>query len=262
VITTPSGTKPLFSVITICFNDFENLKRTSASVLDQSNTDYEWIVVDGGSSDGTANWLTQQTYPQLQWVSEKDRGLYHAMNKGMDKASGQYLVFMNSGDCFADSEVLTKVAECIHSANPLPLLIYGDSHDVTLEGGSHFRRARSHTTLMLGMFAQHQAMFFHATDIRFDEKYRLSADYGFIGRVIARQKSESDVLYLDFSVCRFLLGGLNESRRFTALKEDWSIRRTVLGASKVKASFLLVAHYTHTLLKKYSPSLGSVLRRF
>ncbi len=262
MINMPSGNKPLFSVITICFNDFENLKRTSASVLAQTNTDFEWIVVDGGSNDGTANWLTQQTCKQLQWVSEKDRGLYHAMNKGMDRACGQYLIFMNSGDCFADADVLTKVAKCIHSTTHQPLLIYGDSIDVNPEGGSHFRRARSHTTLTLGMFAQHQAMFFHATDIRFDEKYRLSADYGFIGKVIGRQNAENDILYLNFTVCRFLLGGLNESRRFTALKEDWSIRRTILGASTTKASFLLVAHYTHTFIKKYFPSLGSILRRF
>lgn len=259
--TTAILAKPMFSVITICFNDLENLKRTASSVLSQTHTDYEWLVVDGGSSDGTADWLALQASPHLQWVSERDRGLYHAMNKGMDRAQGDYLIFMNSGDCFAEPDVLAKVAGCVRAAAIPPLLLYGDSIDVTAEGSSQLRRARSHESLMLGMFAQHQAMFFHATTVRFDERYRLSADYGFIGTVIRRQKAAAEIVYVAFPVCRFLLGGLNESRRFAALKEDWRIRREVLGASSVKAGSLLLLHYVHALLKKHAPALGGLLRR-
>lgn len=103
------------SIITICYKNIIGLQKTMDSVLCQSWTDFEHIVVDGGSNDGTLELL--QKYETLYakrgihflWVSETDNGIYHAMNKGVCLASGEYCNFLNSGDCFCDSKVLDKV---------------------------------------------------------------------------------------------------------------------------------------------------------
>ncbi len=99
-----------FSIITINYNNCEGLKRTITSVVDQVFKDFEWIVVDGGSLDGSKELIEQFASFFSYWISEPDNGVYNAMNKGVEKAKGDYVIFMNSGDGFADSNVLLDVA--------------------------------------------------------------------------------------------------------------------------------------------------------
>ncbi len=87
----------LFSVITVTRNNLVGLRRTHESLRIQSCGDYEWIVVDGASDDGTADYLKKTG---ANWVSEPDRGIYDAMNKGIARAQGRWLIFMNAGDEF------------------------------------------------------------------------------------------------------------------------------------------------------------------
>ena len=89
-----------FSIISINYNHKEGLIRTIKSVLCQNNDNYEYIIIDGGSSDGSVDVIKDNAANIAYWVSEKDNGVYHAMNKGVAKAKGDYLIFMNSGDCF------------------------------------------------------------------------------------------------------------------------------------------------------------------
>jgi len=99
-----------FSVITICYNDFEGVKSTLESVLSQTGVNFESIVIDGGSSDGTPEYLKKNDdINNLLWLSEPDSGIYNAMNKGIELASGDWLVFMNSGDKFVSANVLADV---------------------------------------------------------------------------------------------------------------------------------------------------------
>ena len=88
----------LVSIITVNFNNLEGLKRTYESVVSQTFTDYEWIVIDGGSTDGSREFIEQHQDRFAYWCSEKDNGIYHAMNKGIRQAKGEYLNFMNTGD--------------------------------------------------------------------------------------------------------------------------------------------------------------------
>ena len=97
------------SVITINFNNCAGLQKTIESVVAQTYIDYEWIVVDGGSTDGSRELIEEYTNRFSYWVSEPDKGVYNAMNKGIKVAQGDYVIFMNSGDCFADSNVLQNV---------------------------------------------------------------------------------------------------------------------------------------------------------
>lgn len=102
------------SVITINYNNINGLKRTIDSVLAQTTQDFEYIVVDGGSKDGSKEFIKKHDADISSWVSEKDRGIYDAMNKGIAMSHGEYLLFLNSGDCFIDGDVLNKANKLIH----------------------------------------------------------------------------------------------------------------------------------------------------
>ena len=95
-----------YSIITVNYNNKEGLRKTIESVISQTFRDFEYIVIDGGSSDGSAELLKEYSDKITYWVSEPDKGIYNGMNKGIAKATGDYLNFMNSGDCFYDQQVL------------------------------------------------------------------------------------------------------------------------------------------------------------
>lgn len=97
-----------FSIITINYNNCEGLEKTIQSVIEQSYKGYEYIVIDGGSTDGSIDIIKKYEPSITFWVSEKDSGIYNAMNKGIRHSTGEYLNFMNSGDTFYEPEVLKK----------------------------------------------------------------------------------------------------------------------------------------------------------
>lgn len=96
------------SIITINYNHKSGLQKTIDSVISQTCKDFEWIIIDGGSTDGSKELIEQYTDYITYWVSEPDRGIYNAMNKGILASHGDYLLFLNSGDCFFAPDVLTK----------------------------------------------------------------------------------------------------------------------------------------------------------
>ena len=95
-----------FSVITINYNNAEGLRYTIESVISQTYADFEYIVIDGGSTDGSVDVIKSHDNRIDFWISENDNGIYHAMNKGVKHAHGDYCIFMNSGDCFISDTVL------------------------------------------------------------------------------------------------------------------------------------------------------------
>jgi len=100
-----------FSIITINYNNCDGLKRTINSIISQTFSEYEFIVIDGGSADGSLEVIKEYQQHISYWVSEKDDGIYAAMNKGIRKATGDYINFMNSGDIFYDKNVLSEIAK-------------------------------------------------------------------------------------------------------------------------------------------------------
>ena len=102
----------LISVITVNLNNLYGLRKTMDSILSQSCQDYEWIVIDGGSIDGSKELIEQNEKHITYWVSEPDGGIFSAMNKGIKKACGDYLLFLNSGDCLADNDIIEYINNC------------------------------------------------------------------------------------------------------------------------------------------------------
>jgi len=103
------------SIITINYNNINGLVKTINSVVEQTFSNFEFIVVDGGSEDGSCQKLIELSEKMTSWISEKDNGIYHAMNKGIIKATGEYLLFLNSGDFFIENNILEKVFSTKHT---------------------------------------------------------------------------------------------------------------------------------------------------
>jgi glycosyltransferase involved in cell wall biosynthesis len=110
------------SIITINYNNLEGLKKTLTSIVNQTCKEFEYIVIDGGSTDGSKAFIESHSDIIDYWVSEPDNGIYNAMNKGILKASGEYVLFLNSGDHFFDNDVLNKNIQYIQKYD----LIYFD----------------------------------------------------------------------------------------------------------------------------------------
>jgi putative colanic acid biosynthesis glycosyltransferase len=158
---------------------------------------------------------------------------------------------MNSGDEFENDRILSKVHTSLSNEANQPALIYGDSIDIDEKNNKHYRRSKEHGFIKYGMITQHQAMFFNRhkiTNIKFPEKYRLSADYAMISEVISSH-DEKDLVRLDFPICRFRMGGVNESKRFQAIREDFDIRKNILKLSWIESSVLFGLHFIHARLK-------------
>jgi glycosyltransferase involved in cell wall biosynthesis len=107
----------MLSVITINYNNFSGLKRTVVSVINQSWKEFEYIVIDGGSTDGSAEYISEMKNHFAFWVSEPDTGIYNAMNKGLKAANGEYVYFLNSGDCLVNDKVIGSVLLEIQNVN-------------------------------------------------------------------------------------------------------------------------------------------------
>ena len=113
------------SVVTVCYNAADSIEQTMLSVLGQSYPDIEYIVIDGGSTDGTVDIIKKYTDRLAYWVSEPDKGIYDAMNKGIAAATGSYINFMNSGDSFYDNRVVEAVVPYLSS--DMEAVIYGNA---------------------------------------------------------------------------------------------------------------------------------------
>lgn len=120
--------QPFFSVITICRNEERDIHLTADSVVKQTCKNYEWIVIDGASADGTLKILQKYKKRMGYFVSEKDKGIYDAMNKGIKQATGKYLIFMNGGDLFADKNVLQKVYNFIKKDKENHGIYHGEAY--------------------------------------------------------------------------------------------------------------------------------------
>ena len=207
--------EPLFSIVTVTKDNLPGLRVTAASIAAQSFRDFEWLVIDGASADGTADVLATL---HCRFVSEPDSGIYHAMNKGLALATGRYLLFLNAGDALADADILATIARV--AAWHDPDFIYGDA----LETSGLYKKARSHKRLLLGMFTHHQAMFYRREKIgtlRYDDSYRIAADYGFTAAFL---HSNLNAHYIPCAICLFENGGVSERQRKLGRGEQFDIR--------------------------------------
>jgi len=164
---------PLISIITVVYNGEEFLEETILSVINQSYDNVEYIIIDGGSTDGAIDILKRYEDRIDYWVSEKDEGIYDAMNKGVRKSTGEWLFFLGADDCLSNHEVFRKVSK--HFDNDIGI-IYGN---ILYEGVGIFKSSYN-WRLLLKNTLHHQASFYRnslLSKINFNPAYKISSDY-------------------------------------------------------------------------------------
>lgn len=231
----------VFSIITCTYNAESVLQRTLDSVLEQTYSHVEHIIVDGASTDATLDMVEayKQKSDAEDWChevrvkSEPDRGLYDAMNKGIQRATGQYVLFLNAGDTFPSADTLELVAESVGEGEEPPAVLYGDT-DVVDDDGRFLRHRRlspphrlTWRSFMKGMLVCHQA-FYARTDLAkvtpYDLHYRFSADVDWCIRImrLARRR-RLPMRNVGAVVVNFLDGGMTTTNHRASLKERFHV---------------------------------------
>lgn len=189
------------SVVTVSYNSSKTIKRTIESVLHQSYENLEYIIVDGASKDGTMTIIGEYvTKYGIKVLSEPDDGLYDAMNKATDLATGDYILFMNSGDIFADDDVIADMEEVLEEKHDL---VYGNVIRIKPKGNvieKYYGKHKIMSLLLQGKMMCHQSIFTRTDIMRqygFNLEYSITADYDFIMRLMHDKRN---LVYVDRTV--------------------------------------------------------------
>lgn len=217
---------PKFSIITVTYNAAKVLEDTIQSVVTQTYKNVEYIIVDGGSTDGTITIINKYKEHISQIVSEPDKGLYDAMNKGIKLATGDYLCFLNAGDEFHEDDTLQLMVHSI-TETLLPDVLYGETDIVDSEGHFlHKRRLSAPQTLTWksfkkGMLVCHQAFFARRDLVEpYDLQYRFSADFDWCIRIMKKAK----VLHnTHLTLIDYMNEGMTTRHHKASLKERFRI---------------------------------------
>lgn len=215
------------SIITINFNNLEGLKKTFVSVVNQTFNDYEWIVIDGGSSDGSREFIERNAERFSYWCSEPDGGVYDAMNKGLLKAKGDYYNFLNSGDCYCNEEVLEKV----FSRELWGDVIYGNVYFIDEQGDKKSRYYMNNVDFnhyLNRSFINHQASFIRKelfVEKKYDVSFKISADTEFFAYSLV---NGAKFQYIDMFMVDYQLGGLSDQDHWRCyLDEQKAVRKNL-----------------------------------
>jgi glycosyltransferase involved in cell wall biosynthesis len=237
-----SVSNPRVSVVTIVFNDIQNIEKTILSVVNQTYPHIDYILIDGGSTDGTTEIIKKYASSISYRVSEKDKGIYDAMNKGQQAATGDYLIFMNSGDLFADHDVLYRI---FNGKTKYADVYYGETYLIDKSGtilGTRTdlttRKLPANMTwkdMKKGMVVCHQS-FLVKRELapRYNLAYKCSAD---IDWVIQSLKNASQIVNTNIVISKYLVGGYSIANQRRCWEERFAIYKNHYG--------LLATIWTH-----------------
>lgn len=214
---------PKVSIITVVYNDARGMEYTIRSVMKQTYVELEYIIVDGLSTDGTLDIIDQYREEVSMLISEKDNGIYDAMNKGLSVATGDYVLFLNSGDELYEDTTLEKVFSSAENAD----IYYGETKLIDEE--RNIIGDRRHKTpkrfdwksFRYGMNICHQAIYVKRSIAEpYDLQYELSGD---IDWVIRAAKKANKIVNVNQYVAKYLVGGTTQKRHRQSLKERYAI---------------------------------------
>src|ERR1700761_4244469 len=233
--------KPKLSVITIVYNNAKDVERTMLSVLGQTYDNIEYIIVDGASTDGTLNIIHQYKDRIAKFISEPDEGIYDAMNKGLTLATGDYVLFMNSGDEIYANDTVASVFASADDAD----IYYGETEMINDEGQSLGRRRHqapevlSLPSFKYGMSVSHQAIYIkRSLTGPYDRKYQLSSDIDWILRAIKKAKT---IVNVHQYVAKYLIGGVSKKRHRQSLNERFAIMKQHYGLLPTVFNHFIIA---------------------
>lgn len=230
---------PKISIITVTYNAESVLRKTIESIVGQTYSNMEYIIIDGTSKDKTVDIIRKYEQQVAYWVSEPDKGLYDAMNKGLQKATGDYVWFINAGDTLQNNQIVAQVAR-IAEEEHLPDVIYGETDLVDAEGRFMAQRRLktpeklTRKSFRMGMLVCHQA-FIAKREMAplYDLSYRFSADFDWCIRCM---KPGGKIVNTHMRLVNYLYEGLTTGNRKASLKERYRIMCENYG--KVSVFFL------------------------
>lgn len=246
----------LYSVITINYNNRDGLRRTIESVVGQTFDDYEYIIIDGGSTDGGVDVIREYAGQIDYWVSEKDGGIYPAMNKGVRQAHGDYCIFMNSGDVFYDSTVLERMRLLMNDED----IVVGEVYDSQTRNQLSLPPVGEITMYHLYSCAiPHQGTFVKLSLQRrypFDEALRIAADWKFFVQTIIFD--DCKIKYVNEPVALYDTTGLSSENPIMMREEKENVlkklfpKRVLADYAHMKESECLTQQLTPQLRKHYT----------
>lgn len=236
-----------FTIVTCTYNAEAVLQRTLDSVMKQTYCNIEHLIIDGVSKDKTLTMVKAYQHKndvgesahEILVFSEPDKGLYDAMNKGIDRATGDYLIFLNAGDVFPSEDTLEFVEGCVGEGEELPGVLYGDTDIVNMDG--HFLRHRRLTppkrlswhSFMWGMLVCHQSFYARADiakGIHYNLDYRFSADVDWCIRIMRESaRRHLPLRNVNAVITNYLDGGMSVQNHKASLKERFQVMRSHYG---------------------------------
>jgi putative colanic acid biosynthesis glycosyltransferase len=219
--------RPFFSIATVVLNNLVGVRRTWDSLRNQKFDNWEWIVVDGVSADGTIDFVRTLYDARIRFISQHDSGLYDAMNKATALAQGEYVCYLNSGDFFSSPETLVKVRMVL--AKEGCDVILGGANYVFPAGNQIYRAPRNFTSgISHGNPCVHQAAFFRRNILGtapYDLQYGICGDYYLFAHLYTQGISS---FVFNQPLVDFEMGGLSHRRRAKLFREAAAIQRSVL----------------------------------
>jgi glycosyltransferase involved in cell wall biosynthesis len=222
------------TIITVVYNGISYIEETIDSVLNQSYENIEYIIIDGNSNDGTKDVLTKfNNIKSIKIVSDKDNGIYDAMNKGISLATGNWINFMNAGDIFFNNDTLKDIfsLDCSNAT-----IIYGDLM-VTYNGFSKIQKATNLVNLKYGMCFSHQSTFFETSFAKrnlYNLKFKLASDFDLIYKAYSADRL---FVYRNIIVSNVISNGIADKNRVKTLNEYFEISK------KYNSKFILLPIY-------------------
>lgn len=217
-----------FSIITVNYNHRDGLVKTIESVINQTFTDYEYIIIDAGSDDGSVDVIKEYSDHITFWVSERDKGIYNGMNKGIAQATGTYINFMNSGDVFYSQDTLEKVCELMDGSD----FIIGKDFNQDPETGEVFTTILPTRISMAAFYMwtlPHQSAFIGRSlfnESPYDETLRIVADWKFyLDKIVYENKT---VQLLDLAISNREQEGVSISQASKTVEERHKVLSTLL----------------------------------
>jgi glycosyltransferase involved in cell wall biosynthesis len=217
---------PKITVITICYNAEKFIEKTLQCVLNQTFTDFEYLIQDGKSKDNTLAIVEKYRNDKFRIFSESDKGIYDALNKAVANASGDYVCFLHAGDTFCENKTLEKIFQAVDNQD----FIYGDTimlNENTGETRAWYKQKPlesdfSYRSFQNGMVVCHQSMIVKRTLSAeyVVGKWKIANDLDWTIRTLKQCKTYKDV---GFPIAYFLEGGVSDQRRRNALKERFEI---------------------------------------
>ena len=233
-----------FTIVTVTYNCDKTLEKTILSVINQTYKNFEYIIIDGESTDKTIDIIRQYNKYLSSWISEKDNGIYDAMNKGIRMASGKWIIFMNSGDVFANNDVLQKVK----------IITSKDDHDILY--GNIFIEKKGHLILKEAaepcnkqrMYFCHQSAFTKTSILKempFDIRFKMSSDLHFFKRCYYKHFKFK---HIKQTIAIYDQTGISNTNRLAGLLDNVAVIKDIDKAPE-KYKFLLKLYFVITRIR-------------